>query len=64
MMTPDERRAALLRLLSDIDQQIELAKSLATSPLLTRGEQRFAEVQLDFRRRAVQNVERMLVQLA
>ncbi|MGD9710446.1 MAG: hypothetical protein AB7V46_00115 [Thermomicrobiales bacterium] len=64
MMTPIERRTALVRLLADIDQRIELARALRTSPLLTRDERRFAEVELHFQQQSVERVEQMLARLA
>lgn len=59
-MNSTERRTALVRLLADLDQRIELAKSLSTNPFLTRDERRYAAVELDFQRKTVDRVERML----
>jgi hypothetical protein len=59
-MTPSERRTARIRLLAKIDQEITEAEFLASSPLLDPDERRYAQVQLDFRRKAVERVEAML----
>jgi hypothetical protein len=59
-MTPSERRTACIRLLAHIDQQIAEAEALASDESLDADERRFAKVQLDFRRRAVERVEAML----
>ena len=37
-MTPSERRTALIRVLSSIDQQITEAESLASDPILDASE--------------------------
>jgi hypothetical protein len=59
-MNSTERRTALVRLLADLDQRIELAKSLSTNQFLTRDERRYAAVELDFQQKTVDRVERML----
>lgn len=58
------RRFLLIRFLAETDQRIELAKTLTISPMLTSGERRFAEEQLDCQRRMVVQVEKLLMQLS
>jgi hypothetical protein len=55
-----KRRAALLRLLAHIDQQIQESKSLADHPRLTAQEKRFVRVHLQWRQEAMKCVEAML----
>jgi hypothetical protein len=53
-------RTTLIRLIAEIDQRIAEAESLANNRSLDDGERKSAAALLDFRRNAVQRVERML----
>ncbi len=61
-MTPAERRIALIRLLASIDQKIAEAERLASDASLDVGQREFAATQLDFRRKTLKHVEKMLRQ--
>ena len=55
-----DRREQLLRLLAEIDQQNREAESLASDDMLSDDDRNFAAVQLEFRRRALDRVEKLL----
>ena len=59
-MTATERRIALIRLLAEIDQQARKAEELAFNPDISREQRELAVVQWEFRRIAVQRVEKLL----
>ena len=59
-MAPAARRTTLIRLLAQIDQQISETESFATSTMLDPDEREYAAAQLNFRRKSVEWVERML----
>jgi hypothetical protein len=61
-MSPNERRTALIRLLAEIDQQTSREEDRAFQPNLSREERELAVVKWEFRRRAAEQVERMLLQ--
>lgn len=63
MMSPSERHMALIKLLASIDQQIAEASRLASDASLDAGKRRFAATQLDFRRKTLKHVEKMLRQV-
>ena len=62
-MNPAKRRIALIRLMAEIDQQISAAEDLAFNPMLTRAEREYAVAQLEYRRKVVGRVEKMLERL-
>jgi hypothetical protein len=56
----DPDRDDLLRVLAHLDQQIERARILASSQLLTRDQRNFAAEQLKLRRYALVRCEKLL----
>ena len=54
------RRRALIRLVAQIDQQIADARSLAADKRLSQGERLVAKAELEFRQKAIKQVEAML----
>jgi len=59
-MTPSERRAACIRLLATIDQQIAEARALTEHPDLDHTERDYAAGLLAYREREVKRVEAVI----
>jgi hypothetical protein len=58
-----ERQAGLLRLLANVDQTIQEAKSLSSCPLLSKRERIHVAAHLQLRRRVRKRVEVLLAEL-
>jgi hypothetical protein len=57
-VTPSERPAACLKLLAKLDQQIAECEMLAAEPILADDERECVAVNLAFRLKSRENVER------
>jgi hypothetical protein len=62
-LSPSERRTALVRLSTEIDQRIAAAEDLSAHGLLTLDERGFVVEQIAFRRNAVMRIEGMLAEI-